>query len=642
MLFLLFLQTAATETAASVPVPEKQPALLSLIYMGGLALMGLLLLLSLLRNRRRRSALAAVAPEDLPEEVRQRLGTTSTNRGLRALRWLFVLLALSVFGFHIYWARYAEESNARFQELNYKDLRNRRLSESTLRGWILDRSADLDKALALYRRDAKGNITREYPMDRALAHLFGSDRGDPGLERALFGLQSNAVPEALQVVKGENHTQQANMDVRLTIDRDLQQAVVEELHKSNRKGAVVVLNPQTGEVLALYSNPSYSLKEVQDEATWIRLEADKRDRPLVSRALSKYYVPGSTFKTTMMIMAYASGIPDAQFTCTSGGYIARPGAKPIWDDAGPSEVHGTIGMDVAFQKSCNQYFAQLAVELGPERIEETAKLLGLGTYDTPNEAVRGFLKPDIWNASTAAIQRAIAPRESTMVTGPLGDKFNRYDLALEGYGQGYAGQMTPLQMALFAAVVANMEGKLMKPKIEMDRPPEAYSQVVTPEKAAEMRQIMGLVTLPGGTAAGAMAPVNAAGIRSGGKTGTAQKEVPLYDPKTGELVMRKKVERDPKGNIIREYEQVVMDNCLEIDAWYISIAPLDHPKIAIAVVVEGRRCETSVYGGRYAAPIAAALILKAKQLGLLDDAATTQPAPKKNRKATPLQQTARR
>ena len=157
-----------------------------------------------------------------------------------------------------------------------------------------------------------------------------------------------------------------------------------------------------------------------------------------------------------------------------------------------------------------------------------------------------------------------------------------------------------------------------------------------------MRQIMGLVTLPGGTAAGAMAPVNAAGIRSGGKTGTAQKEVPLYDPKTGELVMRKKVERDPKGNIIREYEQVVMDNCLEIDAWYISIAPLDHPKIAIAVVVEGRRCETSVYGGRYAAPIAAALILKAKQLGLLDDAATTQPAPKKNRKATPLQQTARR
>ena len=133
--------------------PERTPALLTLIYLGGLLLIVLLLLFSLFRNRRRGVSVAAAVPEDLPTEVRRRLGSTSTNRGLRALRWIFVLLSLSLFGFHIYWAHYASERNEKFQELGYKDLRNRRLSESTLRGWLLDRSGKLENALALYRRD---------------------------------------------------------------------------------------------------------------------------------------------------------------------------------------------------------------------------------------------------------------------------------------------------------------------------------------------------------------------------------------------------------------------------------------------------------------------------------------------------------
>ena len=79
-----------------------------------------------------------------------------------------------------------------------------------------------------------------------MAHLFGSDRGDPGLERALFGVQSGALPEALEVVKGKTVEFKGNKDVRLTIDRDLQQAAVDQL--KGKHGAVVVLNPQTGEV----------------------------------------------------------------------------------------------------------------------------------------------------------------------------------------------------------------------------------------------------------------------------------------------------------------------------------------------------------------------------------------------------------
>src|SRR5919202_6340783 len=284
-------------------MPEKQPALLSLVYTAGFALLALLLLVSLLLARgRRRSALEAVAPADLPPEVRQRLGATSTNPGPRALRRLFVLLAVTVFGFHVYWAEYAAETNDRFQERSYKDLRNRRLAESTLRGWILDRSGSLDRALALYRRAGDGQIVRDYPLDTEMSQILGSDRGDPGLERALFGIQSAAAPEALDLVLGRDVKQPANLDVRLTIDSELQKEAVAQL--KGRHGAVVVLNPQTGEVLAMYSNPSYSLKAVQDEESWIRLNANERDRPLVNRATSAYYVPGSTFKTVVMTAAF--------------------------------------------------------------------------------------------------------------------------------------------------------------------------------------------------------------------------------------------------------------------------------------------------------------------------------------------------
>src|SRR5215217_2860806 len=169
--FLLLFQTPSPSPTPHVL--ERTPALFTLIYVGGFGLIILLLLLGLVRSRRQT---ASPIPEDLPKDVRKRLGSTSTNRGLRALRWLFVLLSITLFSFHIYWAHYASEKNEKFQELSYKDLRGRRLSESTLRGWIFDRSGRVDQPLAYYKRDSSGNIRREYPMDKALAHLFGSDR----------------------------------------------------------------------------------------------------------------------------------------------------------------------------------------------------------------------------------------------------------------------------------------------------------------------------------------------------------------------------------------------------------------------------------------------------------------------------------
>ncbi|MEA2204299.1 MAG: penicillin-binding protein [Blastocatellia bacterium] len=627
MPFAFFLLQTA-QAAPAPNAPEKLPAWITLIYLGGFLLIVLILLISLARTWYRPGA-RGNNPNDLPKEVRDRLGSTSTNRGLRGLRVLFVVFALAVFGFHVYWAKYAESSNERFQELSYKDLRARRLSESTLRGWIYDRK---QRPLAYYTRQPSGDIVREYPMDSALAHIFGSDRGDPGLERALFGTQSGAVPEAWQIVNGKSAEQKANSDVNLTIDRDLQQAAVDQL--KGKHGAAVVLNPQTGEVLAIYSEPSYSLKEVQDENAWIRLEANDRDRPLVSRALGAYYIPGSTFKTVTMTAAFLAGLQNTQFTCSGGGYYAAQGANPIFDDGGAGEVHGRIGIDTAYEVSCNQYFAQMGVLLGPQRLKQAAQLLGIGAYDTPAEALRGRKEPELWNASTDAIRRALAPRESTIVTGP---KISRYDIALEGYGQGYAGQMTPLQMALAAAAIGNMEGKLMKLKIESNRAPEVYQSVMPAATAARLREIMGRVTGgASGTARGVFGPVHAAGVITGGKTGTGQKVVPVYDPKTGQAKTRLRVEKDARGNIIRQYQETIMDEeHPRIDGWFLCIAPLARPQLAIAVVIEG-----GGYGSKSAAPVAAALVMKAKELGYFGNLGGGQPArpatqPRPRQRATP-------
>src|SRR5437763_5910511 len=311
-LALFLFQTPTPLQPASTP--EKLPAWLTLIYLSGIGLVGLLLLISLVRLWFRRAPAAPTAPASLPKDIQKRMGSTTTNRGLRAWRWVFALAAIFVFGFHVYWARYAADRNPKFQELSYKDLRNRRLSESRLRGWIYDRKG---RPLAFYKKNNNGEIDREYPLDAALAHLFGSDRGEPGLERALFGTEGGVVPEVSQIIRGETVQQKLNKDYKLTIDLDLQQAVVDQL-KGNH-GAVAMFNPQTGEVLALYSNPSYSLKAVDDEATWLKFDNDRKEKPLLNRALREYYVPGSTFKTVMMYTAFRNGMQGTRFT-TSGGF----------------------------------------------------------------------------------------------------------------------------------------------------------------------------------------------------------------------------------------------------------------------------------------------------------------------------------
>ena len=173
-----------------------------------------------------------------------------------------------------------------------------------------------------------------------------------------------------------------------------------------------------------------------------------------------------------MIAAYLAGEQDTEFTCSGGGYAA-PGANVIFDDAGPAEVHGRIGIDHAYEVSCNQYFAQMGVSSG-RNVSNARRNCWASVLTTrpPKRCVAQ--RPEFWNGSTPPSN---APGATQRRRSP-GKQVTRYDLALIGYGQGYAGQMTPFQMALAAATIGNLEGKLMKPKIEFNLAPQVFNQVV--------------------------------------------------------------------------------------------------------------------------------------------------------------------
>ena len=580
---------------------ERTPAGLTLVYIVGISVLVFFLFTSFVGNFARPKFNFEI---NLPREVRRKLSSTATNRSLRLWQAIFFILAFAVYGYHVYWTYWADEYNEQFQALSYKDLRYRRTTAANLRGWMLDRSGKLNNALAYYEVGKGGEVVRGYSLEREMAHLLGTERGTPGLERTLYKRNTDPMPEAWEVLTKIKKTDEGKRDVRVTLDKDLQAYIAAQL--KGRKGAIVVMNPQTGDLLAMYSNPSFNLKEARGLDEWLKLEGNSRDKPLLNRATREYYVPGSTFKTFTTIAAFRRNKQASIFVAKPEGFLPRGSGRPIRDYGGSCSRCGPLGIAEAYQYSSNQYFAQLAIAVGKIGIIDTARKTGILPVETPAQAVSANFYPQIWNTSDEKIANSIAPRQSTMVTGK---QVRAYDIGLEGIGQGYAGQMTPFQMALLASVPANLRGRLMKPKIEYGRKPEVYSQVLTPRQAAQMRSIMALVPAAG-TARGAFAKVNGI-VKTGGKTGSAEKKAPVYDRKTGKLRTVTKRRRDSEGKLV-EYKSPVM--YLRTDSWYISIAPIENPQVAIAVVVE-----SGGGGSRTAAPIAANVVLKARQLGLLGE-----------------------
>ena len=574
-------------------------SLATLIVLVGLAILAGALALSTWRARRRDAS--AVAP---PPGIGADFGPTLTSRRLRYVRWATALLVVSALGFHAYWGLFAAgpiREDVDFALLkNRRDQRNRRDNESRLRGWIFDRHHDIRQSLAKYRY-LNGQIIRDYPLGARAAHLIGYSgllRGDAMIERAV---SVDAVDPAdaerswwERLTAGGSSGKDAviGRDLVLTIDFDLQKEASDKL--AGKLGAIVMINPQTGELLALASAPSFDPDDIANDEKWRQIAGDVKSRPLLNRALDEYYLPGSTLKIITASAALEARLDKLTFHCQGAGWTPPGSNRPIRDDEG--EAHGTIGLPDAMTHSCNQYFSQLGVEVDRERMGAAAGRFGLRVFDDPIASLRAGSTRNLWNTEDQILSDVLAPLNSTFVSGR---KATKYDLALESIGQGYV-QLTPLQMAMVVASAANLQGNVMRPKIEMERPPAVYSQAMRPETAARLRTMLASV-VERGTAAGAFANVRGR-LTAGGKTGTAQREVPVIDPKTGNPVTY----RDARG-----VERI--KRTFRIDSWFVGFAPADRPQVAIAVVVEG-----GGYGGRTAAPIAAALLDRAMSLGLFN------------------------
>lgn len=303
-----------------------------------------------------------------------------------------------------------------------------------------------------------------------------------------------------------------------------------------RRGSVVALDPRTGAVRAMVSNPRSSYPRIDEN--WDRFLSDPL-RPLVFRATRGIYPPGSSFKPVTAAIALGTGLmkADTVFYC--------PGSASIggytWRCFGGT-AHGRLTLAEALRVSCNVTFGKIGQRLGKKRLVEGARRFGIG--DTPPLALEtspGLLDPN--------------PQPWPAVPVQL------------GYGQGPLA-VTPLQMAMVAAAIAN-DGVMMKPYVVADyetpggtvfhrTQPEVWRQATHAGTARQVRQMMTAV-VRNGTGVRAQLP----GLAVAGKTGTAE---------------------NPHG---------------EDHAWFISFAPAQNPKLAVAVMVEN-----GGQGGRTAAPIA--------------------------------------
>ena len=255
--------------------------------------------------------------------------------------------------------------------------------------------------------------TRQYPVDEVAAHLFGYVGEASEGELTTQGVQSGAIigksgvervyNKLLMGEDGARHvvvnsvgreirtleevTPNEGRRVELTIDMDLQRAAEEGFKAAGFNGAAVILDPNSGEVLAFTSLPAFDPNDFAsgiNTNVWNALNTDK-DKPLMNRAIQGTYSPGSTFKIVVGTAALEEGIitPDFHVTC-GGGAIFYGRYFQCWKKGG----HGTVNVTHAIEQSCNVFFYTVGNMVGVDRIHKWATLLGLGEktgIDLPNE-----------------------------------------------------------------------------------------------------------------------------------------------------------------------------------------------------------------------------------------------------------------
>jgi peptidoglycan glycosyltransferase len=422
------------------------------------------------------------------------------------------------------------------------------IRNEVLRGTIYDRNM---VPLTKSERTGEESQKRTYTSGEVFAHALGyvdTKYGLTGLERKydteLMGVESINL---LNLIRNKNEVKEKiGHSLITTLDSNVQKLSHDLLGRN--KGAVVVLNPQTGAVIAMVSKPSFNpnnLENIMDELT-----KDKVNYPLINRAVAGMYAPGSTFKAVTAVSALENIKDIKTRTIEDKGKLVFNSKESISNYNG--EVLGNIDFKEAFFHSSNVYFGNLGMELGNEKLRSTAEEF----YFNKNIPADG-----------------ITIETSKFPTYKNSEKGN---LAQSGIGQAQI-LATPMQMALVASTIAN-DGIMMRPfmvNAVVDKDGDTVKKiseqslgvVTSKENAKIMKDLMRAVVTNGtGTAA------NVEGLQVAGKTGTAD-----HDDKKG-------VDEPPHS-------------------WFIGFAPYDNPKVAIAVIVE-----EGGTGGKAAARIAAQVI----------------------------------
>jgi penicillin-binding protein 2 len=355
-------------------------------------------------------------------------------------------------------------------------------------------------------------------------------------------------------------------DVFLTIDLNTQIAAEEAL--GSRSGAVVAMDPKTGEILALASHPNYDpnlFPRGIAPKDWVRLTNDPT-HPLYNRAIQSVYPPGSTFKIVVSLAGLDRGAIKLDDKVSCGGSI-KHGRHTFrcWKSKG----HGAISFHRGLVESCDVYFYTMGDRIGFDRIAVMAEALGLGQ-------VTGIPLPD---EKPGAIPTPAWKQQKLKEPWYIGDTY------INSIGQGFV-LVSPIQACQMAAAVSN-GGVLYKPFLLRQTRnrengevrtfgPEKKRRAVIDEKALEevRRALVGVVNEDGGTGHGAQLQ----DIIVAGKTGTAQ------------VIAQK----EPGRKVADHFED---------HAWFVAYAPADDPKIAVAVVVEH-----GGHGGAAAAPVARKVI----------------------------------
>ncbi|MBP9684539.1 MAG: penicillin-binding protein 2 [Rhodoferax sp.] len=357
--------------------------------------------------------------------------------------------------------------------------------------------------------------------------------------------------------------------VKLSIDIKLQH-LVEELF-GQRRGALVALEPKTGEILAFVSKPTFDpnlFVEGIDSDSWQALNTSP-DKPLLNRALRGTYPPGSTYKPFMALAALEAGIRRPEQSIYDPGFFMFGNHRFRDDKEGG---HGTVNMYTSIVHSCDTYYYILANDMGVDGIHARLQGFGFGELtgiDIFGE-VRGLLPSTAWKRR--AYKR------------PDQQKWYAGETISLGIGQGY-NNFTMLQLASATATLAN-NGVKMKPHLVkevmdiMTREPTATTQesvgevIAKPQNIAVIKNALVGVNIEGtGAAAFRGAPYT-----SGGKTGTAQ------------VVKIKANEK---------YDASKLDERHRDHALYMAFAPAEEPKIALAIIVEN-----AGFGAQNSAPIA--------------------------------------